>query len=202
MEAAGAVFAHQGFRSATVREICGQAGVNIAAVNYHFGDKERLYEAVLEHAHRYAVETYPPAGDLGPDASPEERLNVFVRSLLRGMTDKGRPSWHGLLLVREITEPTAALDALVERSARPLHEYLCSIIVGLLGPKAEAAQVKFCASSVIGQCMHFQVSREMLVRLNPGIKYDSENIETIARHVVRFSLAALRCMRDQLEGRA
>ena len=43
LEAAGEVFAEFGYRAATVRQICEKAGANIAAVNYYFGDKEKLY---------------------------------------------------------------------------------------------------------------------------------------------------------------
>lgn len=200
MDAAGAVFAEQGYRNATVREICRRAGVNVAAVNYHFRDKEQLYAAVLEYAHRYALQAHPPDGLLGPNASAEDRLKAFVRSLLLRLIDEGRPAWHGVLMIREITTPTAALDTLVERSVRPLYEQLCSIVGELLGPKADGRCVRLCASSVVGQCMHFRVSREILLRLNPDITYSPENIEAIARHVVRFSLAAIGCLRDELEG--
>jgi AcrR family transcriptional regulator len=202
LEAAGSVFADQGFHNATVREICRKAGVNVAAVNYHFRDKEHLYETVLQYAHRYALESHPPDGTLGPDATPEERLNEFVRAFLRRLTDEGRPAWHGLLMIREITTPTAALDTLVEGSVRPLYAYLCSIVASLLDRTPDDRQVRLCTSSVVGQCMHFRVSREILLRLNPDITYSPENVEAIARHIVRFSLAAIGCLREDLEGRS
>src|SRR5438876_3964833 len=85
--AAAEVFARVGFRAATVREICQRAGANIAAINYHFGDKETLYAEALKHALQRARKKYPPDLGLGPKATPEERLHAFVHSFLLRIFD-------------------------------------------------------------------------------------------------------------------
>ena len=200
LEAAGEVFARRGFRGATIREICKRAKVNVAAVNYHFRNKQQLYADVLKFAHRYAMECYPPNGGLPTDAPAEQRLQAFVRSFLHRLMDKGRPAWHGRLMIRGITEPTAALDVLVEQSIRAQFELLASIIGDLLGPDATPMQIRLCCSSIIGQCMHFQVAREVLTRLNPGLVYDASTLKAIVEHVVEFSLAGIKCI-NQSTGR-
>jgi len=50
LSAAGEVFAEQGFEGATIRAITERAGVNVAAVNYHFRDKAELYTRVVDDA--------------------------------------------------------------------------------------------------------------------------------------------------------
>jgi len=119
LEAAGEVFAEQGFRQATVRDICARAGANVAAVNYHFGDKEKLYSEVLRFAHGCAIEKYPPSLGLPPDAPAEKRLHAFVLSFLSRLLDDGRPAWHAKIMSREMAEPTGAMDMLVDEQIKP-----------------------------------------------------------------------------------
>src|SRR5258708_38634054 len=98
LEAAGEVFAEVGFRSATVGEICQRAGANIAAVNYHFGDKETLYAAVLTETCQLSMQKYPADMGLSPNASAEQRLHAFVRSFLWRIFSHGPEARHGKLM--------------------------------------------------------------------------------------------------------
>jgi len=199
LEAAGEVFAHHGFRSATVREICRRAGTNVAAVNYHFGDKEGLYVAVLEHSLQSARKKYPPDLGLQEGATPEEKLRAFIYSLLLRILGEGVPAWHGKLMAREISDPTVALDKLVKSSLRPLHVYLVSILYELLQEEKprkgeEDEEIFLSAMSILGQCLQHFTGRWLIAALRPE-SFNPTDIEVIADHITRFSLVGIRGLR-------
>jgi len=191
LNAAGEEFAEKGFKSATVRAICDRAGANVAAVNYHFGDKERLYSEVLRFAHACAVEKHPPTRGID-HLPPPRRLREFIHAFLRRVFDEGRPAWHGKLMSREMFQPTAALDDLVKHEIKPRYCELGEIISQLLGPGADEQLIRRCGESVVGQCIFFHHARPMLERLHPEDKFDSAAIEERAEHIFRFSLAAMK----------
>ena len=136
MEAAGKIFAEEGYPKATVRDICRQAGANIAAINYHFGDKKGLYLAVLKHYQEISFQTYPPDLGIKETQSPEEKLKAFIRSFLMRIMDEGRPAWFGKLLAREFTQPTWAFDILVKETIRPSFQILTGIVAAILGQRS------------------------------------------------------------------
>ncbi len=200
LEAAGEIFAEYGYRATTVRQICEKAGANIAAVNYHFGDKEGLYMAVLRHVYKAHAEKYPPNLGLSPGATPEQKLRTYIQSLLRRIFDEGRPGWHTKIMAREMIEPTRALDTLVEEGARPLHQELASIIRELFGSEADDEIVRLSSLSVVGQCVFYHHSRAVISRLYPKQKYGPKEIKGLAEHITQFSLLALRGLSKKMKG--
>lgn len=191
LTAAGEVFAESGFRNATVREICERAGANIAAVNYHFRDKETLYVEVLRYAQAQALEKYPPLLGTGADAPPQQKLLAFVRSLLLRLLDDGPVAWHGKLMSREMIEPSTALDAVVQERIRPMADQLRGIVAELLGCPPEDERARCCLLSVVSQCVFYHHCRPMLARLFPQQRFDAAAVEKLADHITRFSLAAM-----------
>jgi AcrR family transcriptional regulator len=191
LEAAGEIFAEYGYQAATTRQICEKAGANIAAINYHFGDKEGLYMAVLRSVPKAHADKHPADLGLMPDATAEQKLHAYLRSLLRRVFDEGRPGWYTKLISREMIEPTQALDTLVEEAARPVHQELASIVRDLLGSGATEEGVRLCTLSIISQCVYYHHARSIIRRLYPEQRYGPQDIERLADHIMKFSLAAL-----------
>lgn len=201
LDAAGEIFAEYGYRAATVRQICDKAGANVAAVNYYYGDKEKLYLAVLRSVPNAHAEKYPPRFGLSPEATAAEQLRAYVQSLLHRVFDPGRPGWHSKIIAREMVEPTSALDSLLEEVARPLHLELAGILRRLLGPAASDDDIRLCALSIMGQCVYYHHARTVLARLYPEQSYGAGDVARLVDHITEFSLAALRDLarRRQIE---
>lgn len=202
IEAAGEVFAEAGFNQATIRDICARAGANIAAVNYHFRDKETLYAETVAHAHRYSMEQYPMDGGVPASAPVERRIEGFIRSFLAKILDPNRPTWHGRIMSREMQEPTLSLDMIVETGVRPNFHYLCALIQEM-GPHLNSVEVEGSGASIIGQILHYFHCRRVIGRLyrdrTDGFPY---NLELLTGHITAFSLAAIRGLEENARARA
>ncbi|HWW50500.1 MAG TPA: CerR family C-terminal domain-containing protein [Verrucomicrobiae bacterium] len=191
VEAAGRVFAKRGYYSTTVREICTKAGANVAAVNYHFGDKLGLYTDVLEQSVRAAqIEAVHNA--LDQTAPPEDILRAVIRARLRGVCRGDLPDWHFRIMVHELLQPTPALARLINKVSRPIYERLLELIGRIINLPANHEQTRLCTNSVMGQILLYVLAAPLLARVWPELKMTPEQVERIADHIADFSLAYLR----------
>jgi AcrR family transcriptional regulator len=202
LDAAGEVFAERGFRSTTTREICRRAKANVAAINYHFRDKNTLYLEVLRHAHRYATEEYPLDRVLEAGSSPSDRLRAFVEWHLSRSLCEGRPAWQALLLSREMIEPTPAFNSLVQTQVRPILETMESICRDLLGPGTPGRKARFAARSVSGLCLYYRHAYSVIACLHPEERYGPADIHRLAGMITEFSLGGIERMARATESTA
>jgi len=199
--AACEIFAEKGFRDATIADICEKAGANIAAVNYHFGDKETLYTEAWRHSFRSSTSAYPPDGGVAADAPPAERLRGRIWSMLQRIADEKYTEFF--IVQKEIVNPTGLLKEVMRAEIQPMREQMLVLIRELLGPRAVEDDVAFCARSVISQCLHL-IHIKALVRGNAAWLEEHgmvtrDTVDRFVDHIVKFSLAGISAVREEVE---
>lgn len=191
LAAAGPVFAEKGYQATTVREICKSADVNLAAVNYHFGDKKRLYLEAVRLAHQNRAREVPMP-NWAADVPPSEKLSGFVATLLTRILEDQTSPWQMRLMMREVLTPTDACRHLVEDYIRPHFEMLLGIVDELVPQPTTVAERHRIAFSIIGQCIHYRVGRHVVSMLIPNCMSSVElEIDRLTQHIVQFTLAAI-----------
>ena len=191
LSAAGREFAERGYEAATVRDICLAAGVNLAAVNYYFGDKQRLYIESVKHAHEQRAGQVPlPEWTAG--TPPQQKLRDFVGNLLERMLGFGQPPWQVRLMMREVLHPTDACRELVEDYVRPRFELLISVLDELVEGRLSQTELRRVALSIIGQCFLYRAAGDVVGMLVPREELESHHsLAPLADHVTGYALAAL-----------
>jgi AcrR family transcriptional regulator len=190
LSAALEVFAERGYRAATFKEICGRAGTNTAAINYHFRDKLHLYLAVIEQG-LAELQRRSEILEADPATPPRQRLRQFIAAVFRRLLGRESPGALLRLMAGEMVEPTAGLEVILQRAFLPAFKHLCGIIAELSGRTPEDPVTKDCALSVFGQCIFFYHARPIISKVQYP-KYDVPVIEHLIEHTIRFVEAGIR----------
>ena len=190
LEAAGEEFAEKGFDAARVRSICRRAGANVAAINYHFGDKEQLYIATVLEAHRCGMANPPESVER--EGTPAEQLRQYIHFFLSNVAamNRQKSGWHHALMLREMLQPTEASETLVREAIRPRFERLKEILRRAC-PEADDLRLDALGFSVVGQCLHYKVAAEIIERVIGAEAYHALDLDYLTDHISGFCLSAL-----------
>jgi len=188
--AAMEVFADKGFDSSTVRDICGLAKANVAAVNYHYGSKDGLYTAVLEEIFPKGEEWISSEDN---DLSPEDRLRRFIKDLAEEIYTQstGQIAQKWAIFLREMAKPSHNLDLIVRRKVQPRANELRDILTQLLGPDTPDQTLAYCSSNIWALMLDHLLTQPILDRLTPHRPNVGFGVEDFADHIFRFALGGI-----------
>ena len=187
----------RGYPSTSISEITRLAGVNKAAVNYHFGSKERLYQEAWRHAHERLLAQVPPDGGVGSDRPAEERLRGRIRAgLQRAMV--GDTIEFGIMR-HEMANPTGLLRQVIDDAIRPTRQATQAILRELLGPRATDTDVELCEVCVVAPWMHVRHHRQAERHEGLAPVFREEMLERMVDRFTTFALAGIRQTRKRIE---
>ncbi|MCW1922549.1 CerR family C-terminal domain-containing protein [Luteolibacter arcticus] len=179
----------KGYENASVRDIADEAGQNVAAIAYYFGNKEKLYAAVLEGVGGYlgsvfgtiAEETRAKlqSGSLDP-AEAVEVLKLMLRTLLGEQLGDGEFQKIRLVMIREQSSPSESFDLLYNKTLKPLHQLFTTVLGVATGEDPESPATILRAHALFGQVLAFVVARTTILRRLGVKELTSDHLATIA----------------------
>jgi len=194
LDAAEELFMQHGFEGTSMRQLTSRAGVNLAAVNYHFGSKDALIEAVFRrrldpmNAARLAeLAKLDASGSL----SPEAIIRAFVGPSLRLVEDaKGGGRNFTRLLGRTYTEPSKTLRALIGQMYAPTMERYKAALERALPqmPREELVWRMHFMFGTLAYTLAATDTVQLIAGCKPEDRYDAQLLE---ERLTAFLLAGL-----------
>jgi AcrR family transcriptional regulator len=189
IKAASRAFAQHGYDGASIRTIVGQADVNQAAINYHFGSKEELYRAVLQTALRALMKDDDTASNPSM-LSREAALRRFVRQQLRPITASDNRSEFVRIFNWETLRPSPAFRKFMAEEAGPFFSIATDLVRRFLPSAATDEQALLGALWLFGQCSIFVRNAEHLTLLL-HVKIDEPFVEALSDTIATWAASGL-----------
>ena len=165
-------FAAQGFEATSLREIAGDAGVDVALISYRFGGKQGLWKDIISQAGADLREALEQARGNSEEASAQQRLGHSARAFLAYLLD--RPEVPRLLL-RDITIDSDRSQWLLETLSLPLHRHFIDLAQAAAKERGDApAHLEFRGANFIYSAASTVARRERLGKLVGGMDDDAQ----------------------------
>jgi len=188
LESAGDLFAKHGFAETTSKTVAAAAQVDLASINYHFGSRDGLYQAVLIEAHRRFI-SLADLQAIGEAKRPaEEKLRSLIEALV-GKRSSTTP-WSVRVLLRELSAPSSHIIVLVDNEVRPKLSVILSILSEITGIPVGQPALFYCFVSVAAPCAVLVLSGNHVAPIAEGVATDDASV--LAAHLHGFAMGGLK----------
>ena len=185
---ASRIFSEKGYAKASTREICEAAGLNPAAIHYHFGDKDGLYRAVL------SAPIEGMAAQIAGFDDPALTLTQALHHLLRGFVGEDGATLTGAddgvrLYLREMIEPTPVFAAAAAQHIRPVHNAIAHLLARHIGVPEPDDDVHRLVFALIAMAHDYCMSREFMQALAPPLLAGPDALQRARERLVDWGVA-------------
>ncbi len=194
LDEAEILFADRGFHAVTVREITNAANCNLAAVNYHFGNKQKLYLEIFKA--RWVpralkiLAAFKSATSARDAKTPNDIIRALANAFLKGPFKDEERVRHAQLMIREMIRPSPALDMLVEEVMVPFFGELAGLLGPFMREGIQKERLMLNIITVFSMVTYFNFARAPVMRVT-GEEYDDTFKDRLVDHIVQFSLTGL-----------
>jgi AcrR family transcriptional regulator len=191
LDAAEKLFCRKGFHAVSVRELTTEAGCNIAAVNYHFGGKEKLYTEMFRRQFEMMIQGNLDIIDrimTAPEPTVENLTRAIVEPAIYRVVQNEANSRVLRMLVRVVLDKQIDSDYVVRDIKERLFDRLGGALKQLVpGLPEDKEQLTLVVCSFDGVILHPFLFYEMYMKMIPGL-----TVEQLIDHIVKFVASAIR----------
>jgi AcrR family transcriptional regulator len=193
--AASELFAEHGFHGTTHQMMCTQADVNIAAINYHFGNKESLYLKVWEYLVNIGMQDYRDY--INDDDSPEDQLLAFIKWRVGAVTDDGLKGCLSQIMRREMNKPSPVYDQIQDLYMKEKRSWFFTLICNIVGHDLDAKTILMAAFCIHSPLIHLiEMQGIMQNSLEGDFKTEVDKLwkdpDVLAESIYTFAIAGLK----------
>ena len=188
IETAIEVFGEFGFAAATTRTLAERAGVNQAAIPYHFGGKAGLYRAAAQFITDHIEVRMRTVFEQGQAAlSSQQAGPAELAGALHALLDRfaaiviaSREGDHwSAFVMREQMHPGEAFAILYRGVMQRVHGLCADLLARLLGTAADDAATKVRALMILGQILIFRMGRSAVLRRLGWKRFTDERVDFV-----------------------
>jgi AcrR family transcriptional regulator len=181
-----------GFAQTTSKQIAARAGVDLASINHHFGNRAGLYQAVLADAHRRLLDAGEVERLVSGGQGAAEKLRSLIGLLLHGGASDLR--WPLVVLLREIMAPSTHLVALQQEEVLPKLRLAMPVLAELTGLPQDDPRLWRCLPAVVAPCAMLALAGQTETPLGHLVAAPPE---VLADQMFTFVLGGLAAIRDR-----
>lgn len=193
MDAGEKLFAEKGFDSVSVRDITSLANCNVAAINYHFGGKDKLYLEIMQirmvalRDIRVSSITEVMSRD---ETTLEDLLREFSWAFLNPLVDEESGTQLMKMMLREMLDPHLPVEMFFQEVIQPVMGALMDAMMKVC-PDVEVNQMLLCMHSLIAQLLHTVHVNGMMAKAECG-QCEHPGLDALVDHIVEFTAIAIR----------